>query len=50
MYNTTELLKQRNDHSGQQKKLDHFFKNNTTEEFIKASYWKKIIIHGIPCI
>lgn len=36
MFNATELLKQWNEKSGQQKKLDHFFENNATEEFINA--------------
>ena len=36
MFNATELLKQWDDKSGQQKKLDHFFENNSTEEFVSA--------------
>jgi hypothetical protein len=36
MFNATELLKQWNDKSGHQKKLDHFFENNATEEFVNA--------------
>lgn len=36
MFNATELLKQWNQKSGQQKKLDHFFENNSTKEFIDA--------------
>ena len=36
MFNATELLKQWNSKSGQQKKLDHFFENKSTEEFINA--------------
>lgn len=36
MFNATELLKQWNETSGQQKKLDHYFENQSTEEFINA--------------
>lgn len=36
MFNATVLLKQWNKHSGMQKKLDHFFDNNSTNEFIDA--------------
>lgn len=36
MFNATVLLKQWNKHSGMQKKLDHFFENNSTNEFIDA--------------
>lgn len=36
MFNATELLKHWNDHSGMQKKLDHFFENGSTKEFIDA--------------
>lgn len=36
MFNATELLKQWTEQSGIQKKLDHFFENNSTEEFINA--------------
>lgn len=36
MFNATSLLKQWNDYSGQQKKLDHYFDNSSTNEFIDA--------------
>ena len=36
MFNATELIKQWNDQSGMQKKLDHFFENSSTKEFIDA--------------
>lgn len=36
MFNATELLKQWNSTSGQQKKLDHYFTNQSTTEFINA--------------
>ena len=36
MFNATSLLKQWNAYSGQQKKLDHYFENNSTDEFINA--------------
>ena len=36
MFNATELIKQWNDNSGMQKKLDHFFENNSTKDFIDA--------------
>ena len=36
MFNATELLKQWNKSSGQQKKLDHYFENKATQEFINA--------------
>lgn len=36
MFNATELLKQWNKSSGQQKKLDHYFENKATQEFITA--------------
>jgi hypothetical protein len=36
MFNATELLKQWNDKSGQQKQVVHFFENTNSEEFIQA--------------
>ncbi len=36
MFNATTLLKAWNNHSGQQKKLDHYFENNSTDEFVSA--------------
>jgi hypothetical protein len=36
MFNATSLMKQWNETSGQNKKLDHYFDNNSTKEFIKA--------------
>lgn len=36
MFNATALLKQWNESTGMGKKLDHFFENNNTEEFIKV--------------
>lgn len=36
MFNATQLLKQWNSSTGSQKKLDHFFENTSTNEFIKA--------------
>ena len=36
MFNATTLLKQWNQQSGQQKKLDHFFENKSTQEFINV--------------
>jgi hypothetical protein len=36
MFDATSLLKQWNAYSGQQKKLDHYFENNSTKEFITA--------------
>ena len=36
MFNATLLIKQWNEQSGQQKKLDHFFENKSTKEFITA--------------
>lgn len=36
MFNATALLKQWNFNSGQQKKIDHYFSNDSTKEFIKA--------------
>lgn len=36
MFNATELLKQWNSHSGQQKGIHHFFDLNSTKEFINA--------------
>lgn len=37
-FNATELLKQWNQKSGMQKKLDHYFQNSSTNEFIKALF------------
>ena len=34
MFNATDLLKQWNRQTGQKKKLDHFFENKSTDEFI----------------
>lgn len=36
MFNATVLVKQWNQFSGQGKKLDHYFENNSTQEFIEA--------------
>lgn len=36
MFNATDLLKQWNISSGQQKDIAHYFENNSTEEFINA--------------
>jgi len=36
MFNATDLLKQWNRSSGQKKKLDHYFENKSTEEFIES--------------
>lgn len=36
MFNATELLKQWNDNSGQQKQMIHFMENNSTKEFIEV--------------
>ena len=36
MFNATELLKQWNDQSGQQKQIIHFSENSNTKEFIEA--------------
>lgn len=45
MYNTTELLKQWNDHSGQQKVIAHFFENSATQEFIEAILLEENFTH-----
>lgn len=36
MFNATELLKQWNESTGMQKKIDHFFENNSSHEFIET--------------
>lgn len=36
MFNATELIKQWNEKSGMHKKLDHFFENTSTKEFIDS--------------
>ena len=36
MFNATSLLKQWNEHSGQQKQMAHFTDNSSTKEFIKT--------------
>lgn len=36
MFNATELLKQWNEHSGQNKEIKKFFENSSTKEFIEA--------------
>lgn len=36
MFNATDLLKQWNQNSGQQKDIAHYFENSSTEEFVNA--------------
>lgn len=36
MFNATEILKQWNKNSGQQKQIVHYFENSSTNEFIEA--------------
>jgi hypothetical protein len=38
MFNATDLLKQWNASSGQQKQINHYFENDSTKEFIKALF------------